>query len=189
MKKLLVFIADGTEEVEVVTVVDYLRRAGVTVDLVSVMADLEVTGAHGIKIIADKFVQDVDSKDYDAVYSPGGLPGAYNIRDSKEVIEIYKDMYDDGKITSALCAAPIVLDEAGLLEGKNVTSYPGFEKELKAGNYKEDIVVVDSNVVTGRGPAIAAVLAFELIEQLEGTEKREEVEKGTLFKMLIDNYK
>ena len=98
-------------------------------------------------------------------------------------------MYDDGKIASALCAAPIVLDEAGLLEGKDVTSYPGFDKELKAGNYKEDIVVFDSNVLTGRGPAIAAVLAFEIIEQLVGKEKRAEVEKGTLFNMLIGSYK
>ena len=146
MKKLLVFIADGTEEVEVITVVDYLRRAEVEVDLVSVMDKKEITGAHGIKIVADKLLSEIDSKKYDAVYSPGGLPGAYYIRDSKEAIQIYKDMYDDGKIASALCAAPIVLDEAGLLEGKDVTSYPGFDKELKAGNYKEDIVVFDSNV-------------------------------------------
>lgn len=189
MKKLLVFIADGTEEVEVITVVDYLRRAEVEVDLVSVMDKKEITGAHGIKIVADKLLSEIDSKKYDAVYSPGGLPGAYYIRDSKEAIQIYKDMYDDGKIASALCAAPIVLDEAGLLEGKDVTSYPGFDKELKAGNYKEDIVVFDSNVLTGRGPAIAAVLAFEIIEQLVGKEKRAEVEKGTLFNMLIGSYK
>lgn len=189
MKKILVFIADGTEEVEVITVVDYLRRAKVEVDLVSVMADLEVTGAHGVRIVADKFIQDIDSKDYDAVYSPGGLPGAYHIRDSKEVIEIYREMYSDGKITSALCAAPIVLDEAGILEDKNVTSYPGFEKELRSGNYKEDIVVVDSNIITGRGPAIAAVLAFELIEQLCCKDIRKQVEEATLFSMLLKSYK
>lgn len=189
MKKLLVFIADGTEEVEVITVVDYLRRAGVRVDLVSVMESLETVGAHGIKITADKKLNEINSKDYDAVYSPGGLPGAYHIRDSKEVIQIYKDMYDDGKIASALCAAPIVLDEAGLLEGKNVTSYPGFKEELKSGNYVEDIVVNDSNVITGRGPAIAALLALELIEQLVGKEARDEVETNTLYGMLMDSQK
>lgn len=188
MKKLLVFIADGTEEVEVVTIVDYLRRADVKVDLVSVMDGLEITGAHGIKIAADKHLSEVNAHEYDAVYSPGGLPGAYHIRDSKKVIEIYKDMYNDGKITSALCAAPIVLDEAGILDGKNVTSYPGFNKELKSGNYKEDIVVVDSNVITGRGPAIAAVLAYEMIEQLAGPEAREKIENETLFNMLLDSY-
>ena len=189
MKKLLVFIADGTEEVEVITVVDYLRRAEVEVDLVSVMDKLEVTGAHGVKIVADKHLNEIDSVDYDAVYSPGGLPGAFHIRDSKRVIQIYNEMYEEGKIASAICADPIVLDEAGLLEGKNVTSYPGFKDELKAGNYKEDLVVVDSNVITSRGPATAALIAFELIEQLKGTEVRRKIEEDTLFNLLIDNYK
>lgn len=187
MKKVLVFIADGTEEVEVITVVDYLRRAGIGVDVVSVMESNEIIGAHNIKIVADKDINEINGDDYDAVYSPGGIPGAYHIRDSKRAIEIYKEMYNNGKIVSALCAAPIVLDEAGLLDGKKVTSYPGFDEKLKSGEYVEDITVVDDRIITGRGPAIAASLAFELIENLVGKEKRKDVERDTLFTMLIDS--
>ena len=185
MKKVLIFIADGTEEVEVITVVDYLRRAGIQVDLVSVMDNKEVTGAHDIKIIADKLISEVESEDYDAVYAPGGLPGAYHIRDNEKAISIFQEMAKDEKIISALCAAPIVLDEAGLLEGKNFTCYPGFEGNIKTGNHKTDITVKDGKVVTGRGPAIAASLAFELIEGLLGTDKRKEIEDDTLFTMLM----
>lgn len=185
MKKVLVFIADGTEEVEVITVVDYLRRADIEVDLVSVMKEKEITGAHNIKIVADKLVDEVRSSDYDGVYAPGGLPGAYHIRDNEKVISIFKELAEAGKITSALCAAPIVLDEAGLLGGKDFTCYPGFEIEINSGNHKEDITVKDGRVITGRGPAIAASLAFELIEELLGVEKRKEVEEGTLFNLLM----
>lgn len=185
MKKVLVFIADGTEEVEVITVVDYLRRADIEVDLVSVMNEKEINGAHNIKIVADKLINEIKSSDYDAVYAPGGLPGAYHIRDNEKAISIFKEMSEDGKITSALCAAPVVLDKAGLLEGKNFTCYPGFEEEINSGNHKEDITVKDGKVITGRGPAIAASLAFELIEELVGAEKRKEVEEGTLFNLLM----
>lgn len=185
MKKVLVFIADGTEEVEVITVVDYLRRADLEVDLVSVMKEKEITGAHNIKIVADKLIDEVKSSDYDAVYAPGGLPGAYHIRDSKEAISIFKELAEEGKVTSALCAAPIVLDEAGLLEGKDFTCYPGFEGEINSGNHKEEITVKDGKLITGRGPAIAASLAFELIEELLGPDKRKEVEEGTLFNLLM----
>lgn len=187
MKKVLVFIADGTEEVEVLTVVDYLRRAEIDVDLVSVMGRKEITGAHDIKIVADKVIEDIDEKGYDAVYSPGGIPGAEHIRDNEKVIEIYKKMNDEEKIVSALCAAPIVLEKAEVIKDKDYTCYPSFEEKIDLGNFKEDIVVKDKNVITGRGPAIAAELAFKLIEELEGKEKREEVEEGTLYKMLLEN--
>lgn len=187
MKKVLVFIADGTEEVEVITVVDYLRRAEIEVDLASVMGVKQVKGAHDIEMTADKIVEDVKASDYDAVYSSGGLPGAEHIRDKKEVIEIIKEMNEDGKIVSALCAAPIVLDRAGVLEGKDYTCYPSFEEQIETGNFKEDIVVKDGNIITGRGPAIAAELAYTLIGELLGEEKQKEVEEGTLYKMLLEN--
>lgn len=187
MKKVLVFIADGTEEVEALTVVDYLRRAEIEVDLASVMGVKQIKGAHDIEITADEVVEDVKASEYDAVYSPGGLPGAEYIRGKEEVIKIIKDMNEEGKIVSALCAAPIVLDKAGVLEGKDYTCYPGFEEEIKTGNFKEEIIVKDGNIITGRGPAIAAELAYTLIEELLGEEKRKEIEEGTLYKMLLEN--
>lgn len=184
MKKFLVFIADGSEEVEVITVVDYLRRAGIEVDLVSVMEKREIVGAHGIKIEADKLLSDIDSAIYDGVYSPGGLPGAYNIRDREEVLEIYRSLDKDGKIVSALCAAPTVLDRAGLLKDRNFTCYPGFEENIEDGNLLDKNIVVDGNLVTGKGPALAAEISYALIEMLLGTEKRREIEEDTLYNLI-----
>lgn len=179
-KKLLVLIADGTEEVEAVTIIDYLRRAGVEVTVASVMDGLEVTGAHDISLKAQILVEDVNWEDYDGVYSPGGLPGAFHIRDNDKVMEIYKKMYDNGKIVSALCAGPTVLDKAGVLKGRKYSCYPGFEGEIKDGEVQEDPVVRDANVITGRGPAVAHLLAYELIGALVGTGKKLEVEEDTL---------
>lgn len=181
MKRVLVFIADGTEEVEAVTVVDYLRRAGIQVDLVSVMEDKEVTGSHDIKLVADYLLEDIDPKDYDAVYSPGGLPGAYNIRDNERVIEIYQEMAGEGKIVSALCAGPTILDEAGLLKGKNFVAFPGFVENIKDGTYVDKNVVVDGNVMTGRGPGLAAEFAYELIGQLTSQDKKDQIMEETLY--------
>lgn len=181
MKKILVFIADGTEEVEAITVVDYLRRAGIEVDLVSVMKDRQVTGAHDIKIEADYLIDDIDVSSYDGVYSPGGLPGAYNIRDNTRALEIYQEMASGGKIVSALCAGPTVLDKAGLLKDKKFTAYPGFVENINDGTYVDENVVVDQNVITGRGPAIAQEFAFEIIGQLLSEEKKKEIEEDTLY--------
>lgn len=187
MKKVLVLVADGTEEVEVVTVVDYLRRAGVTVDLCSVMEGRKVLGAHDIYMGADITIDQVRIKDYDAIYSPGGMEGTYNIRDNEAVIKMYQEMNREGKIVSALCAAPLVLDKSGLLRDKDFTCYPGIENDIENGNHKDEIIVKDGNLITGRGPAIAALLAFQLIEELLGPEKRKEVEDDTLWTLLKEN--
>ena len=184
MKKVLVFIADGTEEVEVVTVVDYLRRAEIEVDLVSVMEGRKIKGAQEIYMGADKTVEEVKAADYDAFYVPGGLPGATNIRDNEMAINLLKEGFENNKIISALCAAPIVLEKAGVLENKNYTCYPSFEEKIQAGNFKEDNIVVDGNIITGRGPAIAASLAYKLIEVLVGKEKSDEVREGTLYNLI-----
>lgn len=184
MKKLLVFIADGTEEVEVLTVVDYLRRAEVEVDLVSVGESGKIKGAHDVYIGADMTIDEIKENNYDAIYVPGGMPGAENIKNTEKAISLIKEGFENKKIISALCAAPIVLEEAGVLEGKDFTCYPGFEDEIKSGNYKDQNVVVDENVITGKGPAIAAELAFKLIEALVGKEKSEEVREGTLYNLI-----
>lgn len=149
---------------------------------------MEITGRNNIKIVADKNISDINSKDYDAVYAPGGTEGAYKLRDNKKVIEIFKKMYKDGKIVSAICAAPIILDEADLIQNKNITSYPGIQNEFKSKNfnYKENPVVKDENILTGRGPAISFEMAFEIIEALLGKEKRKEVENKTLYTLLMN---
>lgn len=183
--KILVLLAEGFEEIEALTVVDYLRRLDVTVDTVSTTGDKEVVGAHRIPVIADVLFEDLkDLENYDGLVLPGGLPGATNLRDDKRVIELTQDFNNREKLVAAICAAPIVLEEAGVIEGKNMTSYPGFEENLKSGNYKEEKVVIDGNILTSRGPALAVNFAIEIARYLLGDEKAEELKEDILYRFL-----
>jgi 4-methyl-5(b-hydroxyethyl)-thiazole monophosphate biosynthesis len=180
MEKILVFLADGFEEIEALTAVDYLRRADLEVDTVSIKDTKEVTGAHKITVLADKLIDQIDVKDYKLAYVPGGLPGSTNLRDDDKVIEILQEINDRGDYVSAICAGPIVLDKAGILKDKKATSFPGFDKEMEnVGTYVDDeIVVVDGNVITGRGAAIAIYQALKIIEILKGKDAADQVKDG-----------
>lgn len=178
MKKTAVLLADGFEEVEALTVVDIMRRANVLCDMVSIK-DIEVTGSHNIKVTSDKIL-DETIYDYDLIVFPGGMPGATNLQKNSKVIEAVKKFNEEGKLVAAICAAPIVLAEAGIIEGKNITSYPGFEDELKGCNYKGEKVVVDGNIITSRGPATAMEFAYKLLEVL-GNETYNDLKKGMLY--------
>lgn len=183
MKKVLLFLADGFEEVEAFTVVDYLRRMGVEVNTVSITEDERVKGAHNIVVIADKLISQIkDIDQFDGVVVPGGIPGATNLRDDERVIHIVKSADEKKKLVAAICAGPIVLERAGIIRGKKVTSYPGFEDELKDVEYIEDNVVKDENIITSRGPALAVDFAIEIIRYLLGEEKVKELKEGILYK-------
>ncbi|MBU5312588.1 DJ-1/PfpI family protein [Tissierella carlieri] len=184
MKKVILFLAEGFEEVEALTVVDYLRRKDINVDTVSITEDNEVKGAHEIVVLADKTINDIkDIDDYDAVIIPGGLPGATNLRDNDKVIDVVKKINENGKLTAAICAGPIVLERAGIIKDKEITSYPGFEDDLKNGVYIEQNVVRDGSIITARGPALAVDFAIEIIKYLLGEEKSEELKKDILYKI------
>lgn len=179
--KVLVFLADGFEEVEALTVVNYLRRASIEVDTVSI-GEKAVKGAHDIIVTADKLLSEVDSVAmYDAVVIPGGIPGATNLRDNDRVIEIVKSLDKEDKLLAAICAGPIVLQKAGVIKDKDVTSYPGFEDELPDCNYMEASVVKDGNIITSRGPALAVDFAIEIISYLSEDRKIKEFKKGILY--------
>lgn len=183
--KILVLLAEGFEEIEALTVVNYLRRLDITVDMISTTGDKQVVGAHDIPVIADVLfdqVKDVDS--YDGIVLPGGLPGATNLRDDKRVIELTQDFNKREKLVASICAGPIILAEAGLIDGKDITSYPGFEDDLKAGNYKEDKTVLDGNLLTARGPALAMDFAVEIARYLLGDNKAEELKEDILYRFL-----
>mgnify|MGYP001076531583 CR=1 FL=1 len=165
MKKVAVMLDDGFEEIEALTVVDIIRRANITCDMFSV-SSMEVKGAHDIVVKADKLISE-EVKEYDVIVLPGGMPGATNLRDNEEVIDLVKWFNDNKKIVAAICAAPIVLGKAGIIEGKKVTSYPGFEDELVKGSYLEEHVVVDGNIITSRGPATAMLFAYKILELLQ----------------------
>lgn len=181
--KVIVFLADGFEEVEALTVVDYLRRTNnIEVDTVSIRGGLQVIGAHKIEVKADKNIGQLkDITIYDAAVIPGGMPGSTNLRDNKDVIRIIKKMNNMNKLVAAICAAPIVLEEAEIINGKEVTSYPGFEEGLPNSIYKEDDVVVDGNIITARSAAKAVDFSIEIIRYLVGEKEVENLKESILY--------
>ncbi|MGG7176623.1 DJ-1 family glyoxalase III [Clostridium paraputrificum] len=182
MKKVAVLLAEGFEEIEALTVVDIVRRVGITCDMVSI-GNIDVTGAHEIVVKADKCIGD-DLKEYDLLVLPGGMPGARNLQNHQELIEFIKYFNENNKLIAAICAAPIVLAKADIIKGKDITSYPGFDKELKGCNYKEENVVVDGNIITSRGPATAMEFSYKLLELL-GNKNYIELKEGMMYNSLI----
>lgn len=182
MKKVCVLLAEGFEEIEALTVSDIMRRADVPCDLIS-MEDEMVKSSHGLEIKADKIFD--ENMEYDLVVIPGGIPGATNLRDDERVIKFVKKQNKEGKLLAAICAGPIVLGKAGLTEGINMTSYPGYEDELIDCEYLEEAVVVDKNIITSRGPATAMAFSYKLLEMLGYEHKVEAISSGMLYKMYI----
>jgi len=185
MARALVFLASGFEEIETVTVVDVLRRAGVDVTVAGLKPNV-TEGKHGMRIVPDKSIDDVKVEDFDAFVVPGGNPGYKNLRKDPRVIDIVKKAFNSNKLVAAICAGPTVLSDAGILEGKACTIYPGMDEELEAGGGKpkHDMVVVDGNIITSRGPATALLFALKLAEKLAGKQVAEAVSKKTLANIL-----
>jgi 4-methyl-5(b-hydroxyethyl)-thiazole monophosphate biosynthesis len=186
-KKALVFLADGFEEVEAVTPIDYLRRAGIEVVTAAIGTELSVTGAHGIIFTADTTIGALNASGtlnpagWDCVFVPGGMPGASNLAACVPAGNFYREMAKAGKITAAICASPAVfLAPLGLLEGKRFTCYPGMEKGLKSGTWSEERVVIDGNLITSRAPGTAAEFALALIEKLAGPEEANNIKEAIL---------
>ena len=178
MKKVCVLLADGFEEIEALTVSDVMRRANLTCDLVSIK-EKQVKSSHGLVVEADKLFN--EDMEYDLVVIPGGVPGAPNLRDDKRVINFVKKQNKEGKLIGAICAGPIVLGKAEIIEGKNITSYPGYEDELPNCEYLEDAVVVDGNIITSRGPATAMVFSYKLLEMLGYANEAKTISQGMLY--------
>jgi 4-methyl-5(b-hydroxyethyl)-thiazole monophosphate biosynthesis len=174
-KKVLVPIADGTEEIEAVTIIDVLRRAGADVTVASV-GELQITASRGVNIVADVPIAACVDGEYDLVVLPGGIPGADNLKASTELEQILRRQAERRRYIGAICAAPaVVLQAHGLLEGRQATSHPGFIDQLSAATRREDRVVVDGNCVTSRGPGTAMEFALELVALLYGDAKAAEV--------------
>ena len=166
MKKVAVIFASGMEEIEAITPVDVLRRAGAQVDVVSI-GETEVKGSHNITVVADKLISQVDLNDYDALVIPGGMPGATNIASKIEVLTAIKSALEKGKMVGAICASPaVVLGENGLLN-KKATCYPaeGFVKILGDKYTGNDVEVCD-NLITANGPKSALKFALALATAL-----------------------
>ena len=180
MKKVYLFLAYGFEAVEALTAADLLRRADIEVITVSISSSNAVSGAHFIPVVADIKLDESGFEDADAIVLPGGLPGVDNLKECERLKEIIRENLEKGKYICAICAAPTMLGEMGVLEGKKATCYPGCEGALKGAEYKEDRVVVDGNIVTSRGVGTAIDFACEIIKLLEGERKSADVRKSIL---------
>lgn len=165
MPKAILLLAEGFEEIEAITVLDVLRRAGVAVTAAA-LSGLHVRGAHEIVVQADVSLDDVEGSDFDALILPGGQPGATNLQRDSRVLALVKRFANKNKLTAAICAAPIVLESAGVLSGRRATCYPGYE--LPSARFEESSVVEDGCIVTSRGPGTAFEFAFALVRRLCG---------------------
>ena len=188
-KKVALFIENGSEELEFIAPLDIMRRANLEVDVISANNEDFITSAHNVKIMADKKIEEINNiLDYDAIVIPGGMPGSTLLRDNKKIIEFYQTMYNSGKLVAAICAAPIVLSAAGITDDKEVTSYPGFDKEINCKSYNsEKAVVVDKNVITAQGPAVAILFGYEIVNYLLQDNTADDIKKTMLVPVLKNN--
>ncbi len=179
MVRVLVPLAEGCEELEAVTIIDLLRRAGIEVVTAGLQPGI-VKASRGTQLVPDAALDSVLRDDFDMIVLPGGMPGAQHLKEDSRIIALLKRMAQQGKYTAAICAAPMALAEAGLLAGKRATSYPGFldKIDIPGMAYSKDAVVADGKVLTSRGPGTAMDFALALIEALAGRARRDEVEAG-----------
>jgi 4-methyl-5(b-hydroxyethyl)-thiazole monophosphate biosynthesis len=180
-KKVLVPIADGSEEIEAVCIVDTLRRAGAEVTVASV-DKLQVTASRGVKLVADALIASCTSQTYDCIALPGGMPGAEHLRDSAPLIDLLKKQKQAGRLYAAICASPAVaLRPHGLIDKVRATCFPAFQSKLDPAYASQERVVLDGNCVTSQGPATAIEFALKLVELLFGPAKAKEVGSAMLF--------
>lgn len=179
MKEVYIFLTTGFEEIEALGTIDILRRGGVEIKSVSLEDTKQVTASHNISVIADMLFSEVDFSKAELLVLPGGT---VRINEHEGLRKAVKTFVTEGKNVAAICAAPIVLGTMGLLKGRKATAYPGFEQYLDGADVdKAASVVVDGNIITGRGPALTMDFALKLVEILKGKEKSEEVAKQLLL--------
>ena len=175
-----VFLADGFEEIEALACVDILRRAGVSVQTVSVNGTSTVTGSHSIEVRADATTDKVELSDIECAIYPGGMPGAETLSSGEDKLpnKVAEYCVENNILVGAICAAPLVLGRLSLLTNKKATCYPGFENELKGAIATGQRVTVDGNIVTGRGPGCSIDFALTLVSKLKGEKLALEIRKA-----------
>ncbi|MFH1853362.1 MAG: DJ-1 family glyoxalase III [Candidatus Neomarinimicrobiota bacterium] len=182
MKTVLVPLADGFEEIEAVTIIDILRRAGAAV-VSAGLAKRNLTGSHDIHLVADSVLAEELGKNWDAIVLPGGVPGTNNLMDDQRLLDLLKKQSAAGKITAAVCAAPAVLDKAGAIDGREVTIHPTWVDQLNLAQYRGGRVRHDGQIVTGMSAGAVMEFAFSLVEVLFGPAKAAEINAGVLARL------
>ena len=181
MKQVCVFLADGFEEVEALTAVDLLRRAHVYVDTVSIKDDYKVLGAHGLYVTTEELFEGMNYDEFDMVVLPGGMPGTTNLMQHAGIRQLVTAFVNEGKPVGAICAAPTILADLGLLEGKKATSYPACEENMAGAVLTGAPVTVDGNIITSRGVGTAIDFALELIKVLCGEAAAKKIAKDIVY--------
>ena len=176
MGKVFVFLADGFEEIEGLTVVDMLRRAEIPTVTVSIGSSRNIIGAHRIEVEADIMFHEVLEAEGAMYVLPGGMPGTLHLKDHEGLGKLLQKAYKNEKYLAAICAAPTVF-----LEGRKATSYPAMEEELKSADYQTDKVVVDGKIITSRGMGTAIDFAAKLVEIIKGTKEKDELLKSIVY--------
>ncbi len=181
MEKVYVFLADGFEEIEGLTVVDLLRRAGIETETVSVMGRNEITGSHGIRVWADRVFEEQELTDGTLFVLPGGMPGTKHLAAHQGLRELLEQMNAQGRRLAAICAAPSVLGGIGLLAGRTAVCYPGFEEALTGATVTQNPVEVSGTITTSRGMGTAIPFGLSLVSQLAGQEAADRIGKGIIY--------
>ena len=185
MAKVYEFLANGFEEIEALAPVDILRRGGVDIHTVSITGSEWVESAHGVTMKADLMFEDIDPfEEVDMLLLPGGMPGASHLNEHAGLREALIEHNALGKRIGAICAAPMVLGSLGILKGRRATCYPGFDKYLDGAEYTAELVTVDGNITTSKGPATVFMYGFYLLRQLTSEANAEEVKNGMLINEL-----
>ncbi len=181
MKKAGIFFADGFEEIEALTVVDLLRRAGIEAVCVSVANKPDVTGSHNIKVAMDATIDELDFDSLDVIVCPGGMPGTKNLEKCEKLTQKIKEFYDNKKLIAAICAAPMIFGHMGLLKDKEACIYPDMENELIGAKVVYDKVVKTDNIITSRGMGTAIPFGLEIIASLAGKSAAESLAKKIVY--------
>ncbi len=172
--KLMMPFANGFEEIEALAVVDILRRAGIETEMIGVVGSV-ISGAHGIRVVMDKRLNEIRMENYDGIILPGGSLGYKNLGKSKAIMDAIKQFNERGKLVAAICASPMLLAKAGVLENRKATIYPGLESKIPYP--RADKVVVDGNVITSQAPGTAIAFALAIVEYFLGHEKAEKIKR------------
>ena len=178
-----ILIADGFEEIEAITLIDLLRRAAYDLKTVSIMKTKEVKGAHEIKIITDLIFDNKDFNDIDVLILPGGVPGVTNLASDNRVLELVKKIFNEKKYIAAICAAPFVLEKAGILKRKRITCFPSWADIIKSPEIVSTNVVVDDKIITGRGVGASIDMGLKLVEIFSSKEESEKLRKEIVYKI------
>lgn len=181
MSKLGIFMANGCEEIEGLTVVDIARRAGIEIDMISINATKDVISSHNVIFFADKLKTEADYDHYDGIILPGGMPGTINLGADDIVTHTIRDFARQGKLVAAICAAPSILGENHLLDDKCATCHPGFEDKLLGAKFVEAPVIIDGNIITSRGMGTAIDFALAIVRYFTDEETVSKLKTGLVY--------